>query len=568
MLAWIPPWIPLILGALVLPCCAPRWRPWLLLGLPLVGLYLVWQGTDGVVWQGQFLGFEVKPYVSSRLTRLFASVFMLVMLIGGLYAMRRASLLELSAASVYAAASVGVIHAGDLLTLFVFWELMAIGSTVVIFAAGTTAAYQAGLRYLLLHLFGGVLLMTGVVAWSIGHVDMSFGSMTDALYGDGLDRFAAWCMLSGFLINAAAPPFSAWVGDAYPQSSVTGMVFLSAFTTKTAVFVLIVGFPGAAILIWLGMAMVVYGVVYALLENDIRRVLAYSIVNQVGFMVCAVGIGSELALNGAAGHAFSHIVYKALLLMSAGAVLSQTGLSRCTELGGLARSMPVSATCAIIGGLSISALPMTGGFVTKSLITSAAGEAHLAMTWLVLTGASACAFLYVGLKFPWFVFFGKDSGLRPDEAPAHMCLAMIALAVLCVLLGVMPQTYYGLLPFPVEYQPYTAAHLVTQFQLLLFAGLAFFLLLPVLTPRPGRSIDFDWFYRSLPLALGRWLVPPLARVRLLFLGSCLDGVRYVLAFMQRSYGPQGLSGVWSSATMVSWVVATLALLVSYYFWMD
>ena len=321
--------------------------------------------------------------------------------------------------------------AGDLVTVFVFWELMAIGSTLVVWSAGD-AAYRASMRYLMVHLLGGVLLMAGIA----GHVAATGSVAFEAMRPDSV---AHWLILAGFLVNVGAPPLSAWLPDAYPEASWSGMVFLSAFTTKTAVYVLLRGFPGVELLVYVGLFMIFYGIVYALLENDMRRILAYSIVNQVGFMVTGIGIGTEMALNGAAAHAFTHIIYKALLLMSAGSVLLMTGRRKCTDLGGLFQSMPVTAACGIVGAAAISSFPLTSGFVSKSMISQAAADEHLVYVWLALAAASAGVFLHAGIKFPWFVFFQKDSGLRPPDPPRNMQLAMMLFAVLCIGIGVAPE---------------------------------------------------------------------------------------------------------------------------------
>ena len=325
--------------------------------------------------------------------------------------------------------------------------------------------------------------------------------------------FDTWLILIGLLINAAAPPVSAWLADAYPESSPTGSVFLSAFTTKTAVLALILLFPGESILIWVGLYMIMYGIIYALLENDARRILAYSIVNQVGFMVCAIGIGTQMAINGAAAHAFAHIIYKALLFMSAGVVVYRTGKSKCTDLGGLFRTMPLTCICGIIGALSISSFPLTSGFTTKTLISQAAIDEQLLIVYFLLAAASAGVFLHAGIKFPWFVFFQKDSGLRPKDAPWNMAVAMVFFAFLCLFMGLFPETFYPLLPYPVEYEPYTAGKVLFYLQLLLFSGLAFFLLLPMMRRTLTISLDFDWFWRVFLFRAGRSLVLGASQVR-------------------------------------------------------
>lgn len=545
-----PPGLILVLGALFVPFLA-KLRTVLIIGLPVICLLFVWLLPDSYILRWSFMGFELEPIRVSVIGRLFATVFAVMTLVGGIYASRQATSFELTAALIYAGSAIGVTLAGDLITLFVFWELMAIGSTLVIWAAGHEAAYRASMRYLLIHLLGGLLLMTGIAGHVIETGSIRFEAMS-------LESISQYLILAGFLVNAGAPPFSAWIADAYPEASPSGTVFLSAFTTKTAVFTLIVTFPGTWILIPIGIYMIFYGIIYALLENDMRRILAYSIVNQVGFMVTGIGLGTEMAINGAAAHAFAHIIYKALLLMSAGAVLYRTGKRRCTELGGLFQTMPWTTLFGIIGALAISSFPFTSGFVSKSMIAQSAADQHLAIVWFALTAASAGVFLHAGIKFPWYVFFQQDSGLRPPEAPGNMQLAMFIFAFLCLFLGIYPQSLYALLPFAVNYEPYTAAHLVAQFQLLLFAGLAFFVMLPLMKRTLTISLDFDWFYRYLFKTLSMNLIQQASR-----LGSQLESLsrqNFARLFdgLHRHYGPKGiLSRTWPTGSMVLWIAILL-----------
>ena len=380
------------------------------------------------------------------------------------------------------------------------------------------------------------------------------------------DSVAHWLILAGFLVNAGAPPLSAWLPDAYPEGSWSGTVFLSAFTTKTAVYVLLRGFPGFEVLIWIGLVMVFYGIVYALLENDMRRILAYSIVNQVGFMVAGIGIGTDMALNGAAAHAFTHIIYKALLLMSAGSVLYMTGRRKCSELGGLFHSMPVTTICGTIGALAISSFPLTSGFVSKSMISQAASDGGLLTVWLLLAAASAGVFLHAGIKFPWFVFFQKDSGLRPPDPPASMKWAMILFAFLCIALGVWTEPLYSMLPYPVDYVPYTAAHVLTQLQLLLFSGLAFFLLLPMLKRTLTITLDTDWVYRRLLPSVVRGADRILVGMGSKLASAGTRWIALVLAGIETRSGPSGaLARTWPIRSMALWVLVLLvAYLVLYY----
>ena len=484
----LPPALVLLLSAALIGVARGAARSAIVLLAPLLTLWLAWQVSDGVAFDIAFLDYRIEPLEGSSVRRLFATIFALMAFVGGLFAYRRAKWNELAAAHAYAAGAIGVAFAGDLITLFVFWELMALFSTVVVWCGGTPGARTAGRRYAIMHLIGGVILKVGIVgvALQTGSIDIQAMLATN---------FAAFMVLAGVLINTAAPPVSAWLADAYPESSPTGSVFLSAFTTKAAVLALILLFPGEPLLIGVGLFMVMYGILYALLENNIRRILAFSIVNQVGFMVCAVGIGTEMALNGAAAHAFAHIIYKALLFMSAGVVVYRTGLDRCSDVGGLFRTMPLTTICGIVGALAISGFPLTSGFTTKTLISQAAANEALMFVYFMLAAASAGVFLHAGIKFPWFVFFHRDSGLRPKDAPWNMAAAMLIFAFLCVLLGVAPELLYRFLPYPVDYAAYTPDKVLFYLQLLLFSGLAFFLLLPLMRRTETISLDSDWLWR-------------------------------------------------------------------------
>lgn len=554
-----PPGLILMAGAILIPLVRGRLRDVVVLGLPLAALAAVWMVPEGQRLAFAFLDYEVVPLRWTSEGRLFATVFAIMAFSGGWYALRQARTLELAAAFAYAGSAIGVTFAGDLVSLFVFWEMMAVGSTLVIWASDQPGAYGASMRYLLIHLFGGVLLMLGVV----GHVATTGTVAFEAMRPDNL---ADALILAGFLVNAGAPPLSAWIADAYPEASPSGMVFLSAFTTKTAVFALLVGFPGTRILVVIGLYMALYGIVYALLENDMRRILAYSIVNQVGFMVTGIGIGTEMALNGAAAHAFTHIIYKALLLMSAGSVLYMTGRRKCTDLGGLFRTMPVTTLCGGIGALAISSFPFTSGFVSKSMINQGAADEHLLVVWLLLTAASAGVFLHAGIKFPWFVFFQKDSGLRPPDPPPSMRGPMWLFAAACLGLGLFPGPLYAILPHPVAYEPYTASHLVTQFQLLLFAGLAFFVMLPAMQRTLTISLDWDWVYRGLGARLtagaaarGGAIFQTTAGFISTWVGRLLDGA-------ERAVGPHGiLARTWLTGSMVLWITLLLAAYLLFYF---
>jgi multicomponent Na+:H+ antiporter subunit D len=551
---FLPPGLILLAGALLIAVTRGGLRNAVVLGIPLLTLWATWLVPDGIVATATYLDYQVQLVEGSPVRRLFATIFCIMAFVGGLYAYRTARGYELAAAFAYAAGAVGVCFAGDLITLFLFWELMAIFSTIIVFCGGTERARAAGIRYAVIHLMGGVILKVGIEA-----VMVSTGSIE--IRALQAEDFGTWMVLLGILVNAAAPPLSAWLADAYPESSPTGSVFLSAFTTKTAVLALILLFPGESVLIGVGLYMIFYGIIYALLENDARRILAYSIVNQVGFMVTAVGIGTETALNGAAAHAFAHIIYKALLFMSAGVVVYRTGLNRCSDLGGLFRTMPLTCVCGIIGALAISSFPLTSGFTTKTLISEGAAEQGLAVVYYLLAAASAGVFLHAGIKFPWFVFFQKDSGLRPKDAPWNMGLAMVLFAGACIFLGVYPDPLYALLPYPEDANFYKPGKVLFYLQLLLFSGLAFFLMLPLMKRTLTLSLDVDWFYRRALPAAWRWVANGLVAIR--------DKARRDLASAREAIGNWfaehwGASGVFARSWPISSTALWIALLLAAY----
>ena len=484
-----------ILGAFLIPVFKGWLKKIYLLIIPAAAFYIVVNMNTGTYGQLNYLGFNILLGRVDRLSLVFAHVFTLMSFIGVLYGLHVKEDAQHIASFFYVGGSLGVVFAGDYLTVFIFWEMMALASTFLIWFRRESASLRAGFRYLLMHIFGGLLLLAGIFLHYKNTGSMAFVFIPQAGAG-----FAEYLILAGFALNAAVFPLHAWLPDAYPEATVTGAVFMCAFTTKTAVYVLARGFPGFEVLAIMGTAMTVYGVCYATIENDMRRILSYHIISQVGYMVAGVGIGTELALNGACAHAYAHILYKALLFMGAGSVLMMTGTSKLDKLGGLYKYMPLTLIFYVVGGISISGFPLFSGFVSKSMVVAGAGEAHHQVLRVLMLLASVGTFLSVGLKLPYFAWFGKDCGLKPKEPPKNMLIAMGITSFLCLLIGVYPKALYDLLPFKeaaAEFQPYNLPHLSETIQILLFTGLGFFLLLKRLQPEAKINLDFDWFYRKL-----------------------------------------------------------------------
>ncbi|MDF1738438.1 MAG: Na(+)/H(+) antiporter subunit D [Verrucomicrobiales bacterium] len=491
----IPPAVIYLLGALLVPFLKGRFRQAFALAIPLLGLLNYTAITEGVHWTVTLLDFELVLGNVDRWSLIFLNIFTVLSFVGILFIINDNKALDLSAGLLYAGSAMGVVMAGDLLTLFLFWEMLTLAAVLCILARKTVEAGKAAYRYLLVHVFGGVVLLAGILIHFATGGSLAFEEIE--LSGPG-----AWLIFIGFGINCGWPILGAWLTDTYPEASVGGLVFMATYTTKTAVFVLARCFPGESILIWIGVAMVLIPIFYAVIENDLRRILAYCLINQVGFMVVGIGLGTAYSLNGTAAHAYCHILYKALLFMAIGSVIYRTGKSKATELGGLYRSMPWVCVFCCLGAVS-SSFPFFSGFVSKSMIMSSAVKLDTPFTtfvWAVLLFGAAGMFLQAGIRVPFATFFSRDSGVRCKEAPLNQLLAMGIVAFLCFCVGTFPgMMLYPMLPNPeASYDPYTVAHVADQFAFLFFGGLAFTLLIRSgLFPAEIRAtnVDADVLYR-------------------------------------------------------------------------
>ena len=489
----------LVLGALLVMVSPRRLRPALTVLLPAAALWYVFGMADGTMVHWSFAGMDLTVVRADRLSLIFGKIFSLVGVLAAIFAWHIDDRRQQVAALLYNAGSLGVTFAGDYFTLYAFWELMAVASVLLIWARDRKDSQAAGKRYILVHLTGGAVLLAGILLHMHGTGSIAFDRI---LPGEG--GVGAWLILFSFCLNAAVPPLGSWLVDAYPRATITGAVFCSALTSKTAVYTLLRGYPGWEILIVFGVVMAVYSVVYAVLANDIRRILSYSIISQVGYMVAAVGIGTTLAINGATAHAVSHILYKALLFMGAGAVIYATGHEKLTQLGGFWRRQKLVFGLYIVGALSISGVPLWNGFISKSMVIAAAGDEHLNWVYLLLMVASVGSFLHTGLRLPYYTWMGEDKGIEPKPVPKNMIVAMVLGALFCTVTGMVPSTLYRYLPYAVHWNPWTMPHLVETVQMLLFGFFVFWVMRPMLAPRDVILVDVDVVYRkSAPLF--RWV---------------------------------------------------------------
>lgn len=551
----LPPFVPFFIAALLAMITRGHLRNLILLATPVLGgLHLWFDVSPGIVSTFTIMEYELELMRTDRLSLLFGYLFHIAAFIAIVFAIQVRDTTQIVTSTLYAGSALGAVFAGDLITLFIFWELLAVSSVFLIWARRTERAIRAGMRYLIIQVSSGLLLLAGALMHYHETGSLAFDFI-------GLEGISGWLIFLAFGIKCAFPFLHNWLTDAYPEATPTGTVFLSAFTTKVAVYALARGYPGTDLLIYIGAAMTCFPIFYAVIENDLRRVLAYSMINQIGFMVCGIGIGTALALNGAVAHAFNDVIFKGLLFMSMGAVLYRAGNINGSDLGGLYKSMPKTATLCIVGACSISAFPLFSGFVSKSMVMAAMIEEGYDYLWLMLLFASAGVFHHAGIKIPYFAFFAKDSGIRTEEAPLNMLIAMSIAAVLCIFIGTQPQVLYALLPWEVEYIPYDTTHVLSQLQLLFFSALAFVWLKKQGLYPPelhAINIDAEWLYRKLLPVTANGIHNISQRTGSYLKGSMKSSISYLAkAIADTRIARLHLATSWPTGSMVLWIAVIL-----------
>ena len=533
-----PPGLVMFLGAFLVPFFPHIYRQLYMLFLVFLSASALFsaEGSHLII---QLQDIEFILHHSDNLSFPFAIVFHIAAFLVIIYGSHIKDWKEQLAILSYSGAAIAALHAGDLFTLFLWWEATAFTSVILIFCGKTYRAYKSAIRYIVIQVGSGILLLSGAI--------LLFQNSNEAIFQElDINSTAGLFVFIAFGIKAAFPFFNGWLQDSYPEASEVGTVALSAFTTKLAIYALARSFAGVEILIYIGALMTFFPIFFAVIENDLRRVLAFSLNNQLGFMVVAIGIGTELAINGAVAHAFAHIIYKGLLFMSMGAVLYRVGTCKASELGGLFKYMPITAVCSIVGAVSISAFPLFSGFVAKSLIMSSLGYEGLTFIYFMLLFASAGVLHHSGIKIPFFAFFAHDSGLKPKEAPMNMIVAMLLSSLLCILIGIFPSQFYQILPYNTYYQPYDFSHVLSQLQLLMFAVFAFICLwhFKIYPPELNSTVlNSDWFYRVLFYKIINVFISRVFRIWDIFSKNIISLITFLYQVIQRSSVQSGNSAV-------------------------
>ena len=559
---WATPPFVFLAGALLVLVLPGILRAAAAILVPLAALVLLWNAPASDDLFVELSNFQLSLARIDGLSRPFGLVFCLAAAIAGLYAWTMRSRLQQVATLLYAGSALGAVFAGDLVTLFVWWEGTALASVFLIWARATPAAYAAGMRYLVWQVSSGVALFAGTAI----HIQLTGSTAFETLALGTLEATpGAWIILFAIAIKAGFPLLNGWLGDAYPAGTITGTVVMSIFTTKMAVYALARGFAGTDWLVWVGAAMALTPIVLALLEDDLRRILAYALNSQLGFMVVGIGIGTPHSIDGAVAHAMCSVLYQSLLFMGTGAVMLRAGTPRASALlpaGGavpsVARAMPLTFALVVVGAASISSVPGLSGFVSKSVIVDEAAKAGLTFVWIALIAGAVGAVLHTGLRLP-MALLTRGGELR--EAPVSMLLAMGVAAAASVVIGVAPGLLYGLLPFPLDYAPYTVSHFVSQFQLLLFAVLGFAIAVAfgwIGAFRRATTLDGDWLFRGV---VGPAFAFTGETIGVIY-GEAARGASRALGASQRAllhlYGPQSRAGgVLATGNMALWIAILL-----------
>jgi formate hydrogenlyase subunit 3/multisubunit Na+/H+ antiporter MnhD subunit len=475
------------LGAILVLLVRKPVRRYLLPLSGLLSLAAVLALPMGYGWKVEILpGMNLVPLQVDALSSFAGIIFTIVGLCALLFAVKMEGRVPSSAALGYMGAALGVVYAGDLFTVFLFWEILALTSVILIWYGDRPGSKGAGYRYILYHALGGSFLLGGVILQYV-----STGSLALGVFSGGT---ALVFLLLGIGINAAFIPLHIWLPDAYPEATVFGSVFLSIFTTKTAVYLLARTCPGIEVVALMGGIMAVYGAIYALFQDDVRRILSYSIVSQVGFMLAGIGIGG-LGVEGGLTHLASDLLFKTLLFMSVGLLVLQTGKNRLSELAGSLRQRPVIGILCGIGALSLAGIPGFCGFVSKGLLLEAVHEAHFDLLGSLLLLVSVITLAYTARLLYYLVLPVTDSpGDR--SVPPFLLLGMGGLAAGCLIVGLFPESLLQMFPDWIRYTPFTLSHM-TETAAVILAGGMILVVRERLLPSRGALPDIDLLYRAL-----------------------------------------------------------------------
>lgn len=414
--------------------------------------------------------FTVHPH-----GRMAAFCFALVGALSVLYGISVAKPSEQALSLVGIASALGVSFAGDFITFFIFWEALTFSAGGLILLHKTPEAIKAGSRFLVFQIFGGLVLLFGILQ----HYAVSGSFMID------IPQAGLYFFIIGIGIKCAFILVHFWLPWAYPIASFPISVVLSALSTKAALYALSrVIADTNMFVVYVGASMTIYGFTMALAQKDLRKLLSFHIISQVGYMVAGVGLATAQSVDGALLHLFNHMLYKGLLFMAAGSVLYAFNTENVYDLKGspekppVWKVLPIPTFAAVCGSLAIAGTPFFNGFVSKYLLKYSFAEVNPAGTLLLIasvgTVISFCKFLYFGF------FKARANAVRMPTFT--MNLSMITVALGTILLGVYPKIIHDILPYASKLPYYTATSMWGSLQFILYGTVIFIILRKFLDP--------------------------------------------------------------------------------------
>ncbi len=382
------------------------------------------------------LDFEVKPY--SRIT--FFS-FTLVGALTLIYGMRVMNPAEKIGSIWGIAAAAGITLANNYITLYLFWELLTLSAALIILANRTDKCTKMAFRFIIIQLAGGLSLLFGIFQHFV-----ATGSLIIETPAAGLPFFVL-----GIGVKAVFLPLCIWLPWGYPAASFASSVVLAGLTTKIGVFALASFLPPLDAVALMGGFMAVYGIIMALMQKNLRYLLSFHIISQVGYMVAGMGLGFSLAVDGAFLHMFNNMIYKGLLFMCAGILIYSIGTDHITELTKskgsgekpLWRVFPLATIGALVGSLAISGIPPFNGYVSKYLLKNAFYGTGMVETLLTIASVGSV------ISFAKYFYFGFLKARVKDiiKPKLTMQIGVAIASILAIVTGIWPQLIQGLLPY-------------------------------------------------------------------------------------------------------------------------
>ncbi|MBW2708247.1 MAG: Na+/H+ antiporter subunit D [Deltaproteobacteria bacterium] len=508
--SFLHPATPFVLLGLILPFLrGGGWRPLLFIP-PVVAIFLALQLQVGRYWEVDYVGQVLVLGRVDALSLPFIILFAFMTLICTTFSFHVRDKAQHVAALFFMAGAFGSVLAGDYWTLYIFWQGMTVSSSFLIWLNRSPDASKTGFLYMMLLLLSSVLLLAGILLRERVLGNFLFSS-ADA---DLMWHFD-WLILGAFAINAAVIPLHAWMTQGIPKATIPGAVFLSIFGIKTAVYAMARCFAGLDLLIILGVCTALYGAVYAIFSNNIRRILAYLLISQVGLMIMGIGMNSKAALNGAIALAYAHTFYMALLLMAMGSVIYATHEELLGRMGNLFRKLPFVAALTLMGILALCAVPFFSGFTGVSLIFEEALKLQTPIPGEFLVPVLALAMILIilgGVRLPFFLFRSESTETKESlqPLPGNMLVAMGMAGAFCLLQGIFPEVLNRHLPYPLEERSLTLFKLAVGFLFPAATLLLFIFLRPLLRPGTNELPDFEWLYRLIGRSIMALFSKPLS----------------------------------------------------------